>query len=149
MAFLDDWSKALSDIPQEGIPWYALRGSPSTDDDERMMLGHYEILERAPLAGGYTLSFDTSLDGDLNLFVAMPAVSLDVPSVVRMGDNLILTGSHWDATALVPLVEGDFDGRVLANGDLHVDFYVNVNPNEGWKTWRLVDDIVLRNTLRQ
>ncbi len=32
---------------------------------------------------------------------------------------------------------------------LHVDFYVNINPNEGWKTWRLVDDIVLRNTLRQ
>jgi prepilin-type N-terminal cleavage/methylation domain-containing protein len=32
---------------------------------------------------------------------------------------------------------------------LHVDFPVNVNPNEGWKTWRLVDDIVLRNTLRQ
>lgn len=31
---------------------------------------------------------------------------------------------------------------------LHVDFQVNVNPNEGWKTWRLVDDIVLRNTLR-
>jgi type II secretory pathway pseudopilin PulG len=32
---------------------------------------------------------------------------------------------------------------------LHVDFPVNINPNEGWKTWRLVDDIVLRNTLRQ
>ena len=32
---------------------------------------------------------------------------------------------------------------------LHVDFQVNINPNEGWKTWRLVDDIVLRNTLRQ
>ena len=32
---------------------------------------------------------------------------------------------------------------------LHVDFPVNVNPNEGWKSWRLVDDIVLRNTLRQ
>ena len=32
---------------------------------------------------------------------------------------------------------------------LHVDFTVNVNPNEGWKDWRLVDDIVLRNTLRQ
>jgi hypothetical protein len=32
---------------------------------------------------------------------------------------------------------------------LHVDFPVNLNPNEGWKTWRLVDDIVLRNTLRQ
>jgi hypothetical protein len=24
-----------------------------------------------------------------------------------------------------------------------------VYPNEGWKRWRLVDDIVLRNTLRQ
>ena len=32
---------------------------------------------------------------------------------------------------------------------LHVDFTVNVYPNEGWKRWRLVDDIVLRNTLRQ
>ena len=31
----------------------------------------------------------------------------------------------------------------------HVDLPVNVNPNEGWKQWRLVDDIVLRNTLRQ
>ena len=37
------------------------------------------------------------------------------------------------------------DSRAL----LHVDLPVNVNPNEGWKTWRLVDDIVLRNTLRQ
>jgi Tfp pilus assembly protein PilW len=32
---------------------------------------------------------------------------------------------------------------------LHVDLPVNVHPNEGWKQWRLVDDIVLRNTLRQ
>lgn len=32
---------------------------------------------------------------------------------------------------------------------LHVDIPVNINPNEGWKEWRLVDDIVLRNTLRQ
>jgi prepilin-type N-terminal cleavage/methylation domain-containing protein len=32
---------------------------------------------------------------------------------------------------------------------LHVDIPVNINPNEGWKQWRLVDDIVLRNTLRQ
>jgi len=30
-----------------------------------------------------------------------------------------------------------------------VNFEVNRNPIEGWKTWRLVDDIVLRNTLRQ
>jgi Tfp pilus assembly protein PilW len=32
---------------------------------------------------------------------------------------------------------------------VHVDFLVNVNPIEGWKNWHLVDDIVLRNTLRQ
>ena len=32
---------------------------------------------------------------------------------------------------------------------LHVNFQVNINPNEGWKTWRLTDDIVLRNTLRE
>lgn len=36
-------------------------------------------------------------------------------------------------------------GRAL----LHVDLPVNVYPDEGWKQWRLVDDIVLRNTLRQ
>jgi prepilin-type N-terminal cleavage/methylation domain-containing protein len=32
---------------------------------------------------------------------------------------------------------------------LHVDIPVNLDPNEGWKAWRLVDDIVLRNTLRR
>jgi prepilin-type N-terminal cleavage/methylation domain-containing protein len=37
----------------------------------------------------------------------------------------------------------------LTRALLHVDLPVNVNPNEGWKAWRLVDDIVLRNTLRQ
>jgi type II secretory pathway pseudopilin PulG len=35
-----------------------------------------------------------------------------------------------------------------SRGLLHVDLPVNVHPNEGWKQWRLVDDIVLRNTLR-
>jgi type II secretory pathway pseudopilin PulG len=33
-------------------------------------------------------------------------------------------------------------------GKLHVDFPVNVYPSEGWKQWRLVDDIVMRNTVR-
>jgi prepilin-type N-terminal cleavage/methylation domain-containing protein len=35
-----------------------------------------------------------------------------------------------------------------ALGQLHVDMSVNINPNEGWKRWRLVTDIVLRNTNR-
>jgi prepilin-type N-terminal cleavage/methylation domain-containing protein len=33
-------------------------------------------------------------------------------------------------------------------GRLRVDLPVNLNPSEGWKEWRLIDDIVLRNTLR-
>lgn len=33
-------------------------------------------------------------------------------------------------------------------GRLHVDFPVNVSPSEGWKEWRLVDDVVLRNSTR-
>ena len=37
------------------------------------------------------------------------------------------------------------NGRAL----LGLDLSVNTNPNEGWKTWRLQTDIVLRNTLRE
>jgi type II secretory pathway pseudopilin PulG len=33
-------------------------------------------------------------------------------------------------------------------GKLNLDIPVNLNPNEGWKTWRLRTDIVLRNTTR-
>ena len=33
-------------------------------------------------------------------------------------------------------------------GKLHLDLRVNVNPTEGWKTWHLETDIVLRNTVR-
>ena len=35
-----------------------------------------------------------------------------------------------------------------SRGSLHVELPVNVNPSEGWKGWKLVDDIVLRNTAR-
>lgn len=33
-------------------------------------------------------------------------------------------------------------------GRLRVDFPVNIRPAEGFKEWRLIDDIVLRNTTR-
>lgn len=33
-------------------------------------------------------------------------------------------------------------------GKLRVQLPVNITPNEGWKTWRLNADIVLRNTTR-
>jgi prepilin-type N-terminal cleavage/methylation domain-containing protein len=38
---------------------------------------------------------------------------------------------------------------VTTLGKLKVDVPVNLNPNEGWKQWRLTTDIVLRNTLRK
>ena len=34
-------------------------------------------------------------------------------------------------------------------GKLHLNLPVNVRPNEGWKTWSLETDIVLRNTQRE
>jgi hypothetical protein len=124
MAFHDDWSKALSDSPEEGRPWYAPLGSPSTDENGLMMVGHYDSIQRAPLTGGYTMAFDLLIDGDLDFFVGMPAVSLDVPSLVRMGDKIALTGSHWGTTALVPLVEGHFDGRLVNDAQMRVNFYM-------------------------
>ncbi len=33
-------------------------------------------------------------------------------------------------------------------GKLHLNLPVNIRQNEGWKTWRLETDIVLRNTTR-
>ena len=38
---------------------------------------------------------------------------------------------------------------VTTLGKLHLDIPVNANPNEGWKTWRLSTDVVLRNTQRK
>ena len=35
-----------------------------------------------------------------------------------------------------------------APGKLHLDVPVNVTPDEGWRTWRLETDVVLRNTTR-
>jgi prepilin-type N-terminal cleavage/methylation domain-containing protein len=51
------------------------------------------------------------------------------------------------------LTSGDVFSYVTPSADslgrLHLNVPVNVNPNEGWKTWRLETDIVLRNTQRQ
>lgn len=51
------------------------------------------------------------------------------------------------------ITNGDLFTYTPQSGDaralLHVDIPVNVYPNEGSTDWRLVDDIVLRNTLRE
>lgn len=58
--------------------------------------------------------------------------------------------------AAVPIADYLTSGSVFsyvapsadALGQLHVDMPVNVYPNEAWKEWGLVTDIVLRNTTR-
>jgi Tfp pilus assembly protein PilW len=50
------------------------------------------------------------------------------------------------------LTSGDAFSYVAPSSDglgkLHLSFLVNVNPGEGWKSWRLETDVVLRNTTR-
>ena len=58
--------------------------------------------------------------------------------------------------ATVPIADYITSGNIFAYtapsttalGRLTVDMPVNVYPNEAWKKWRLVADIVLRNTTR-
>jgi prepilin-type N-terminal cleavage/methylation domain-containing protein len=58
--------------------------------------------------------------------------------------------------AVVPIADYITSGNIFAYtapsptalGRLTVDMPVNVYPNEAWKKWRLVADIVLRNTTR-
>ena len=56
----------------------------------------------------------------------------------RIADYLT-TGNVFSYTAPSP----------TSLGKLHLDLPVNLTPNEGWRQWRLVTDIVLRNTVRQ
>jgi hypothetical protein len=125
----DDWAIGLSCFPQDGQPWWAPLGSPSAWEGA-MQLGANDVIRRVPLVDGYMLQFTLFLDGDADFFVGMPNVALDVPSFVRKGDKLILTGSHWDTTALVPIVEGDFDGREVSNGQPLVTVYVKATSKQ-------------------
>ena len=93
---------------------------------------------QCPTAGGAILSvvYDTSL------------VSANRYRVRRTANGTTVVIADYITTAsgnAFTYTPNSASTRAL----LHVDFYVNINPNEGWKTWRLVDDIVLRNTLRQ
>lgn len=63
----------------------------------------------------------------------------------KVGGTAVPVADYLTSDALFQYTAQNSAQRAL----LHLDLPVNVNPNEGWKTWRLVDDIVLRNTLRQ
>jgi type II secretory pathway pseudopilin PulG len=68
--------------------------------------------------------------------------------------RLTRTKSGEDAVPIADFITNDDVFTYTAQSassraKLHVDLPVNVTPNEGSTAWRLVDDIVLRNTLRQ
>jgi prepilin-type N-terminal cleavage/methylation domain-containing protein len=93
---------------------------------------------QCPTAGGATLSvvYDTSLVSANRYRVRRTANS----TTVVIADYI--TTANGNAFTYTP-------NSATTRALLHVNFQVNRNPIEGWKTWRLVDDIVLRNTLRQ
>jgi prepilin-type N-terminal cleavage/methylation domain-containing protein len=88
-----------------------------------------------PTAGGATITVDYQLvsQGTSRWELQRVQGSSTVPIADYLTEDEIFTYTAESASS-----------RAL----LHVDMPVNLNPNEGWKTWRLVDDIVLRNTLR-
>jgi prepilin-type N-terminal cleavage/methylation domain-containing protein len=91
---------------------------------------------QCPSAKGQNISvvYDTSMVGESRYTVRRTQNSITVPIA-----DYITHDDPFKYTA----------PTTTSRGLLHVDFPVNVYPNEGWKQWRLVDDIVLRNTLRQ
>jgi len=72
------------------------------------------------------------------------------------GTNRFKLRRKKGSAAAVPIADYLTTGSIFsyvapsttALGKLHVDMTVNLYPNEAWKKWRLVTDIVLRNTTR-
>jgi len=93
---------------------------------------------QCPSAGGAnrTIVYDTSqvTTNRWKLRRTVNGVTIPIADYITTANGLVFTYTAPSASS-----------RAV----LHVDLPVNVYPNEGWKQWRLVDDIVLRNTLRQ
>jgi hypothetical protein len=93
---------------------------------------------QCPSSGGTAISvvYDTSLvsANRYRLRRTVSGTTIVIADYIRTSSGNVFTYTPQSASS-----------RAL----LHVDFLVNINPNEGWKNWHLVDDIVLRNTLRQ
>jgi prepilin-type N-terminal cleavage/methylation domain-containing protein len=116
-------------------------------------------------SNGITLGADDDADGAVTqITVSLPS---QCPSAQGVATSVVyatesIAADRWKLsrtkdTTTTPIADyitnGDLftytpqsgEGRAL----LHVDIPVNVYPNEGSTDWRLVDDIVLRNTLRE
>ena len=116
-------------------------------------------------ASAITSGTDTDGDGNVaSITVSLPSQCPSAKGVaitVVYDTSLVSTNRYkvrrTQSSAVIPIadyitIDDPFKytaPSASSRGLLHVDFPVNVYPNEGWKQWRLVDDIVLRNTLRQ
>jgi prepilin-type N-terminal cleavage/methylation domain-containing protein len=110
---------------------------PGTDSDGDGYVSSMTVSlpAQCPSAKGVaiTVVYDTSSAGTNRWKVRRTQSGVTIPIA-----DYITTDDPFKYTAPSP----------ASRGLLHVDFPVNVYPNEGWKRWRLADDIVLRNTLR-
>ena len=112
----------------------------------------------------------TKTDGTALTAIPVAAIRVTLPShcptaggaTITVDYTVVANGSsRWElqrvkGSTAIPIADYLIEDQIFtytaqsssSRALLHVDIPVNVNPNEGWKTWRLVDDIVLRNTLR-
>jgi prepilin-type N-terminal cleavage/methylation domain-containing protein len=116
-------------------------------------------------SNGITPGADDDADGDVaSISITLPSQCPTAQGATRtvVYDTSELAASRWTvrrtmAGATVVIADYITNGDIFkytapspaSRGILHVDLPVNVYPNEGWKQWRLIDDIVLRNTLRE
>jgi prepilin-type N-terminal cleavage/methylation domain-containing protein len=93
------------------------------------------LLSHCPTAGGANITVDYQM-------VAKGPSRYELQRVA--GGEAIPLADHFTEDEVFTYAAQSASSRAL----LHVDLPVDVNPNEGSRAWRLVDDIVLRNTLR-
>jgi prepilin-type N-terminal cleavage/methylation domain-containing protein len=113
----------------------AIVAGADADGDGKVASLTVSLPSQCPSAKGVaiTVVYDTSSAGTNRWKIRRTQGGVTVPIA-----DYVTTDDPFKYTAPSP----------SSRGLLHVDFPVNVYPNEGWKQWRLVDDIVLRNTLR-
>ncbi len=105
-------------------------------------------------AGGATLTNASSVT--IHLLGHCPTAVGSAPTNIVY--DVVASGDHYELRrAGVRIADHLRSNQVFSytppsastRGLLGLDLQVNVRPNEGWKTWHLTTDIVLRNTLRQ
>ena len=107
-----------------------------------------------------SLTFTSAASVTITLPPGCPSAGGATTTVVydtaSAGTNRFKLRRKKGSAAAVPIADYITSGNIFAYtapstsalGRLTVDMPVNVYPNEAWKRWRLVADIVLRNSTR-